>query len=410
MKEEQVNVEGEQVSFSFHEDESIKQTQTSVDDKTQAFASLGMLSGGIAHDFNNLLSVILGNVSLANRHISSPEQMKIYLSRIEQASTNAANLCQQMLAYTGRENASCTKLHLPTLVENMARLMEVALHKHVRIIYEFADDLPLVCADESQLQQVVMNLITNANEALFGFEEGEIKLRIQPMLIDEEIQSLSGDWVGSGAYICIEVIDNGCGMSEETQVKIFEPTFTTKSLGHGMGLSAMLGIVRRHLGLIQLKSKLGVGSVFSVALPALDKLVNQDDDMKQEYDALEKFQPSGKILLVDDEEVVLEIMQVMLEDLGYTCILAQDGAQALEQYQQHHNDIEIVIMDMTMPCMGGKVCVAELQKVNPDIKIILSSGYEEEDVYTQLKGLRVAGFLHKPCNLEKLHAAIKHVR
>ncbi|MDQ6984408.1 MAG: ATP-binding protein [Ghiorsea sp.] len=410
MKEDQNQANAEQHTFPLQMEESKAAQQTNIDEKTQAFASLGMLTSGIAHDFNNLLSVILGNVSLANKHIESPEQLDIYLSRIEQASKNAAGLCQQMLTYTGGSTMPNQHVHLPTLVEGMARLLEVVLHKHVSIVYDIDQDIPLVCADTIQLQQVIMNLITNANEALQDKKEGTITLRIQCIPMDGDVLSISGISIDKGMYVCIEVIDDGCGMNEDTQAAVFTPMFTTKSTGHGLGLSAILAIIRRHSGVIQVSSKLGEGSVFTIALPALDRQDNQDDDMKQEYDTLEKFQPSGRILLVDDEEVVLEVMQVMLEDLGYQCILAQDGAKALGTYQQYQNDIEMVIMDMTMPCMGGKVCVAGLQKVNPDIKIILSSGYTEEDVHTQLKGLRVAGFLHKPCNLEQLHAMIKHVR
>ena len=384
-------------------------SQAYTDDKMKAFASLGMLSSGIAHDFNNLLSVILGNISLANRHISSPEQLQIYLSRIEQASRNASSLCEQMFTYTGRNTTPNQHVHLPTLVKDMTRLLDVVLCQHVSIVYDIEDHIPLIRADATQLQQIFMNLITNANEALRDKEEGRITLRIQCVSMDHKVQSLSGDIIHHGEHVRIEVIDNGCGMDEATQAKIFEPMFTTKPAGHGFGLSTTLDIIHRHSGVIQLSSELGKGSVFIVAFPIVDQQTHQDDEMKQEYDALEKFQPSGRILLVDDEEVVLEIMQVMLEDLGYRCIVAQHGADAVEKYQHHQDDIDMVIMDFSMPNMGGKDCVEALKRINPDIKIIVSSGYCEEDIQSQLKGLSVAGFLDKPCNLRQLYAAIKDV-
>ncbi|HIP07141.1 MAG TPA: response regulator [Mariprofundaceae bacterium] len=409
MKEDQNQASAAQHTLPLQMEESKAAQQINIDEKTQAFASLGMLTSGIAHDFNNLLSVILGNVSLANKHIESPEQLDIYLSRIEQASKNAAGLCQQMLTYTAGSTMPNQHVHLPTLVEGMARLLEVVLHKHVSIVYDIYQDIPLVCADTIQLQQVIMNLITNANEALQDKKEGTIMLRVQCMPMDGNVLSISGNSIDKGMYVCIEVTDDGCGMNEDTQAAVFTPMFTTKSTGHGLGLSAILAIIRRHSGVIKVSSKLGEGSVFTIAFPALDKQENQDDDMKQEYDALEKFQPNGRILLVDDEEVVLEVMQVMLEDLGYQCILAQNGIEAMERFQCHQDDIEIIIMDLSMPCMGGKACIEKLAQVNSDVKIIVSSGYNKEDVQPQLKDLNIAGFLHKPCSLEQLYATVKSV-
>lgn len=372
--------------------------------------SLGALAGGIAHDFNNLLSVILGNVSLANKHLHSPEQMATFLSRIQQASTSAAGLCTQMLSYVGKGDVSFKPINLSKSVQDMARLLEVSLFKGIHIQYDLAEELPNLKADATQIQQVIMNLITNANEAMKG-KQGIIVVRTGLTTVNEHTPSLINDtYIEPGVYVYLEVSDEGCGMNDETVQKIFEPFFTTKFTGRGLGMNTMHGIVRGHSGLIQLESEVGKGSTFRVAFPAVKKHANQDDTMVEEYDALRRFQPSGKVLLVDDEDVVLETMQVMLEDLGYESLLASDGLQALELYQHHHADIELVLLDMTMPKMSGKACMTALQKLNPEVKIILSSGYSKNDVFEQFKGIHFAGFLQKPCGLKALYRAMKNVR
>lgn len=376
-------------------------------DENKKLASLGVLAGGIAHDFNNLLSVILGNTCLANKHITSPEQLAIYLSRIEQASNNAASLCQQMLTYAGQGSSRSHIISLSSIVLDMTKLLQVSLFKHVSVTYQLPENLPKVKVNVSQIQQVIMNLITNANEAMQDNVSGMISVHVGVMTVDDATLSFSGDITCEGEYIYIEVRDQGCGMNEATQSQIFEPFFTTKFAGHGLGMSTVLSIVDGHHGLVQLESELGKGSVFRIAFPALDKVINQDDEMSEEYDALEKFQPSGKILLVDDEETVLEIMEVMLEDLGFSVIVAHDGVEAADIYHKHWKEIQIVLMDMTMPKMNGKDSVLALQKVNPNVKILLSSGYSEDDISMQFKDMSLAGFLQKPCSLKQLYQALK---
>ncbi len=376
-------------------------------DVNQKLASLGALTGGIAHDFNNLLSVILGNTCLAEKHISSPEQLAIYLSRIEQASMNAASLCKQMLTYAGQGNATFEVICLSSTVLEMTKLLQVSLFKHVRITYELPEDIPKVKVDVSQIQQVIMNLITNANEAMQDNVQGMISVRVGLMTVDDSMSFLVGEVANEGEYVYLEVQDEGCGMDEPTQARIFEPFFTTKFTGHGLGMSTILSIVRGHHGLIQLDSESGKGSIFRIAFPTLDKENNQDDEMNEEYDALEKFQPSGKILLVDDEEIVLETIQVMLEDLGFPVVVAHDGVEAADIYHKNWKDIQMVFMDMTMPKMNGRDSVLALQKINPNVKVLLSSGYSEDDVAVQFKDMEITGFLQKPCSLKQLYQALK---
>ncbi|MDX8381582.1 MAG: response regulator [Ghiorsea sp.] len=366
---------------------------------------LGLLAGGIAHDFNNLLTAILGNASLAHKHKQSPEHLDIYLSRIQEASQSAAVLCKQMLAYAGKGDFSSHEINMSEAVEDMSRLLEVSLMKGVTIHYNLNFDIPKVQIDLGHLQQMLINLIINANEAMEG--SGQITVSTGVMKVDENTASvLDGDRPKAGEYVFVEVMDEGCGMSSKTQAKIFQPFYTTKPTGHGLGMSTILATVDGQHGIMQLDSELGQGSRLRIALPKT-KNKKQDVVMPEEYDALQRFQLGGKVLLVDDEEIVLETMQVMLEDLGCDTILAQDGQEALDIYQQNQADIALILLDLTMPKMDGKTCVSELMKLNPKVKIILSSGYTEEDVLQQFKGVGLSGFLAKPCSLKQLSQALK---
>jgi len=365
---------------------------------------LGLLAGGIAHDFNNLLTAILGNASLAHKHKQSPEHLDVYLSRIEEASQSAAVLCKQMLAYAGKGDFITQEINMSEAVEDMSRLLEVSLMKGVSIQYDLQFEIPDIQVEMSQLQQMLINLIVNANEAMDG--SGQITLSTGVMEVDENTPTLLEDKPKAGEYVYIEVIDEGCGMSLETQSKIFQPFYTTKPTGHGLGMGSILGMVDGQQGIMQLHSELGKGSKFRIALPKTKK-TKQDVAMPQEYDALQRFQLGGKILLVDDEEIILETIQVMLEDLGCDTLLAQDGQEALDVYKQNQANIALVVLDLTMPKMDGKTCAIELMKINPDVKIILSSGYSEEDIVQQFKGMVLAAFLAKPCSLKQLSQALK---
>jgi nitrogen-specific signal transduction histidine kinase/CheY-like chemotaxis protein len=369
---------------------------------------LGLLAGGIAHDFNNLLTAILGNASLAHKHRQSPEQLDIYLMRIQEASQAAAGLCKQMLAYAGKAKFSSGSVHVSKMIKDMSQLLEVSLTKGVTIAYDLAENLPYIQMEPSHMQQLLMNLIMNANEAMQQLS-GNIKLSTGTMLVDEQTTGFrSKAKLCAGTYVYIEVMDDGCGMDMETQHKLFDPFFTTKGEGHGLGMSNILNIVCGHQGMIKVVSEPKKGTRVKIAFPAILNQ-NQDDNIMEEYDALNKIHLGGKILLVDDEEVVLETMQVMLEDLGCETLLAQDGEQAIAMYKQYQHEIALVLLDFTMPKMSGQACVSALQAMDKHVKIILCSGYSEEDIRSRCDASNVAGFLPKPCDLRQLHHALKQI-
>ncbi len=373
--------------------------------EAQHLESLGVLSGGIAHDFNNLLAVILGNASLISKSLPQDSKEFIFMQRIEETSKKAASLCKQMLTYAGKGTLNMEPLELSELVHDMSVLLEVSLLKNVSVDYNLQANLPCFDGDIAQIQQLVMNMITNANEAMreHGGRIGLHTYSIDLAAGDVQAAGISqcvGE-VKSGTYVCLEVSDEGCGMDQETQQRIFEPFFTTKFTGRGLGMSSMLGTVQGHGGLITLESELNRGTTFRVFFPISQSGKEQrieGEDIAQMSHAEKR----GKVLVVDDELILLDTVQAMLEDLGYETFLAENGKQALDIYQAKKDEIHIVLLDMTMPEMDGKACAIELLKITPDLKIIITSGYAQEDIYKQFKGISLAGVVQKPYDFQRL--------
>jgi len=366
---------------------------------TQRLESLGVLAGGIAHDFNNILTAIMGNAALAGRQMPDTSPVRPLLSRIEDASQRAADLCQQMLAYSGKGKFIVKPVELSMLVEDMTRLMEVSIQKNVVIKYHLAENLPTVEADEAQLQQVILNLITNANEAI-GSNSGVISFATGVMHADSAYleHTVSGEMLAEGRYVYIEVSDTGCGMDKETVQKMFDPFFTTKFTGRGLGMSAVLGIVRGHHGALQVYSEPGKGTTFKMLLPASEQALPAE----QAVALADARNGNGVILIVDDEDTIREVASLMLEYSGFSVLTAKNGLEALEVYRSHQQDIVGVLMDMTMPKMDGKACFRELRHINPDVKVVLSSGYNEQEATSQFAGQGLAGFIQKPYSQETL--------
>ena len=374
--------------------------------ETQHLESLGVLSGGIAHDFNNLLAVIMGNAGLMRKRLTPNTEEQIFMQRIEETCQKAASLCQQMLTYAGKSVLSSKPIQVSSLVHDMGSLLEVSLSKKVSIRYDLALDVPCFEGDEAQIQQLVLNLITNANEAMQE-QGGNITLRTFAASADVLEQKVDGLRVCVGAfkpanYVCLEVQDHGCGMDEATQQRIFEPFFTTKFTGRGLGMSAMLGTVQGHDGVIAMKSNPGQGTLFRVFFPVKDMHEPAASPAPTEKTAQTHAERRGKVLIVDDERILLETAQAMLEDLGYETFLAEDGEQAVSIYQAKQHEIQTVLLDMTMPKMDGKACAEALLKLNPNLKIIIASGYAEDDIYKQFKGMKLAGIVQKPYDFERL--------
>lgn len=382
---------------------------------TQRLESLGVLAGGIAHDFNNILTGILGNADLGLMRMSPMATARNNIEEIKKGALRGAGLANQMLAYSGKGKFELRPFDLSELVREMAQLLDVSISKKALLTYSLADNLPLVEGDVNQIQQIVMNLITNASESL-GQKNGIIRLSTASMFCDrryldsvtEELESIYEEPLPEGVYTSLEVTDTGCGMDSETQRKVFDPFFTTKFSGRGLGMAAVRGIVRGHGGAVKVYSEVGKGSTFKVLLPAKPDL--RTTPMQQAADEnVHPFRQGGVVLVVDDEPTVCEIARDMLGEIGLIVLTASDGHQAVEVFRENIERISCVLLDLTMPGLDGIETFLEMRRLRPDVKVILSSGYNEQDVTQRLVDKGLAGFIQKPYTLEKLRDKLNEV-
>ncbi len=375
---------------------------------TQRLESLGVLAGGIAHDFNNLLAAILGNASLVESNIlKDPIKAKERVAMIIQSAEKAGGLCKQLLAYSGKGQFILKPVDISKVVEEMSHLLEVSIDKSVVMKYHLAADLPRVMVDEAQVQQVILNLITNANDAIDG-KSGVIAVTTGIMQVDRHyLADCYGNRPEPGRYIYVEVSDTGCGMSRETIRKVFDPFFTTKVSGRGLGMSAVLGIVRGHKGALKVYSEEGRGTTFKFLLP-VDESVRLASTGETGLRQMRQFE-GGTVLVVDDEETVREMACVMLEEMGFDTLTASNGEEALALYEQHRDRILLVLSDLTMPRMGGNELFSRLRTMDPDCRVILSSGYSAEDAIQQFSGKGLAGFIQKPYTAEALNEEVSRI-
>ncbi len=371
----------------------------------QKLESLGVLAGGIAHDFNNILMAIIGNADLALMRINKESPAVENLHRIEQAAARAADLAKQMLAYSGKGKFVIENIDLNILLEEMLHMLEVSISKKAVLRFNPHQHLPTVEADITQMRQIVMNLVINASEAI-GEKSGVIAITTGCMDCDRSY--LKDVWLDEnlqgGLYVYLEIADSGCGMDRNTLAKLFDPFFTTKFTGRGLGMAAVLGIVRGHRGAIKVYSEKQRGTTFKILLPASSRpaeIFNGDSNTNE-------WQGSGTVLLVDDEESVRGIGVEMLKELGFTTVTANDGREALEIFKSTP-DIAFVILDLTMPHMDGEQCFRELRQLKPDIKVIMSSGYNEQEVTQKFVGKGLAGFIQKPYRLSTLQEVIRGI-
>jgi len=374
----------------------------------QRLESLGVLAGGIAHDFNNILTSIMGNASMAERKFKGvSEKGTGYLSNIVQAAEKAALLCKQMLAYSGKGHFIVKPINLSSMVKSVTSLLGVSIHSTVELKYHLADQLPNIEADEAQLQQVIMNLVINASDAI-GEQHGVVSISSGLMYADVAYLAQtvvhSEVSLGEGDYVYLEVSDTGCGMSPDVQTRLFEPFFTTKFTGKGLGMSAIQGIIRGHQGAMNVSSVVGKGTTFRVLFPASHKALL---DVESVSTNVEERQFKGAVLVVDDDEMIREVATAMLEDIGFDVLEAVDGCEGVEMYRQHQNDIVAVLLDLTMPKLNGEGCFRELKRINSNVKVIISSGYNEQDVANRFDGVGLIGFVQKPYNPDELEESLR---
>ncbi|TGU70267.1 response regulator [Geomonas terrae] len=370
----------------------------------QKLESLGVLAGGIAHDFNNILMAIMGNAELGLMRMPDGAAAAENLHRIQQSAQRAADLTKHMLAYSGKGRFMIEAVDLNQVIEELAHLQEISVSRQAKLSYHLHRPLPAIDGDPAQLRQMVMNLVINASEAIGG-EKGEIVITTgsaagEPKHILEAWQ----EELPEGEYVCLTVTDTGCGMDRETIARLFDPFFTTKFTGRGLGMAAVQGIVKGHKGAIRITSEPGKGSTFRIFLPVGTPTVKGDVGSTDRQ--REAMQPGAKAMLVDDEEAVRNVGAEMLKQLGFTPVLAKDGEEALEIFRQTPG-ISFLILDMTMPRMDGKQCLGELRRIAPAVPVIMSSGYNEQEIARELGGEIPSGFIQKPYNVASMKEAIE---
>lgn len=378
----------------------------------QKLESLGVLAGGIAHDFNNLLMAILGNLDIAIHNPMIPSSANLSIQQAVNAAHRATDLTHQMLAYAGRSTIVNREIDLSSLVEENAHLLKVSIHKTITLDMNLAEDIPYISADAGQLQQIVMNLITNASDAI-GEKAGVISITTGAMECDKKYLSDSriDEKPPEGKFVYLEVEDTGCGMNEETLQRLFDPFFTTKFTGRGLGMSAFLGIVRSHKGAIIVKSKVNEGTTIRLLFPALETKTSDEktsNKVEKEKANVCSF-ISGTFLVVDDEDVVREVCKSMVELLGGKVLTASNGEEAVEVFRKNNPEIDCVILDLSMPLMDGIAALVELRKINPEIKVLLSSGFSETEAMQRFMGHGITGFIQKPYNLQDLEKTLTSI-
>ena len=375
----------------------------------QKLESLGVMAGGIAHDFNNLLMALLGNLELARMDISPFSPAVTYIDGALQTSRRAADLTRQMLAYSGKGKFVITPINLNELVEENYHLFKASLSKSAILKLEMSPCIPGMEGDPGQIQQIIMNLITNASEAI-GDKSGIITLATGMEHCDKSYleKSRLEEIPPEGAFVYIEVKDTGCGMDKETQDRLFDPFFTTKFTGRGLGMSAVMGIIKSHRGAIIVDSVRGMGTSIKVFFPACN--YDAGTDYGKEYHATQVTVPlktmDGTILLVDDEDIILATSEIILRRLGFKVITASDGEKAIKIFSEQPDKIDCIIMDLSMPKMDGLTAFKKIIDIKRDVKIILSSGYNEEAAVREHTG-GLAGFLEKPYQIEDLQKILQ---
>ncbi len=359
----------------------------------QKLESLGVLAGGIAHDFNNLLVGMLGHAGLALMDLPPDAPIAARLRQIETAAMRAAELTNQMLAYSGKGRFVIGPLNLSSLVDEMMHLLQTVITKNARVEAALARDLPAIEADASQIRQVVMNLITNASDAI-GEQPGTIGIRTRTVVADRAYlaDAYLGAEVPEGTYACVEVRDTGCGMDRETLGRIFDPFFTTKFTGRGLGLAAVLGIVRGHRGTIRISSTPGQGTTFEVLFP-VSAAAHAAPPARAR--AVAPALPR-RVLVVDDEDTVRSVSRTILENSGIEVLTASDGVEALELFAREGHSIDVVLLDVTMPRMDGAQALHAIRQIRPDARVVLTSGYSEVEAAERFAGAPPAGFIQKP--------------
>jgi PAS domain S-box-containing protein len=377
----------------------------------QKMESLGIMAGGIAHDFNNLLLGIMGSIELALMDVTPETPVYKNLKRAMKASHRASDITRQMLAYSGKGHFVMTQAQPSSLLKGMSDILRSTVSRSISIKTDIPDRIPEIMADTGQFQQVIMNLVTNSSEAI-GDKQGEI-------MITAGEESISADYLvhkrldaelKPGKYVFIDISDNGCGMDDDVKKKLFDPFFSTKQTGRGLGLPAVQGIMRGHGGAVIVESMKDSGTKARIIFPALGETGQLKARVVTGSPALpESGEKSGLILVVDDEDVVRDLCMEFVTIAGYQVLGAEDGLKGVEIFRRESDNLACVLLDLSMPRMDGVTAFHEMKKINPDIPVILCSGYSEDNAMRSFAGETPAGFLQKPYKLEVLSEKLRSV-
>lgn len=375
--------------------------------QAQKLESLGVLAGGIAHDFNNLLVAMLGQTSLAERRLAPEHPAREHIRKAVDAAQKATTLTRQMLAYSGRGQFEIVPISMNTLIDENIKLFRASVPKTVYLEERLAPELPPIEGDPAQMQQVIMNLILNAAEAI-GQERGTVQVVTG---VEEEIAATddngwhsSGDVAPGGRYVTVEIRDDGCGMNEATLAKIFDPFFSTKATGQGLGLAAVLGIVHGHQGKIMVRSTPGKGTIFKLLFRASEKETAPVEPVEHDDAPPE---PAGyTVLVVDDEAPVREAVMDVLSLEGIQVLAAADGQMALDIFSERASEIDLVLLDLSMPGLSGDETLRRMRELDSTVPVILSSGYDKRDLRHRFSTRDLTGFIQKPYTAKRLSDSI----
>ncbi len=367
--------------------------------ETQRLESLGRLAEGVGHEFNNLLTGIMGNTGMALDLLPPGEAVSRMLEDVMRASERAAAVSRQLLVFSGKTGRFVAHaVDLSELIEDLAGLAQASISKKVHFRMDLDRNVPQVDADTTQIRQMALNLIANGAEAI-GEGSGTVRIRTGVEDVDGSAQdALGSGTLAEGRYVFLEVNDDGCGMDEETKSHIFDPFFTTKSEGRGLGLAAVLGIVRAHQGAIKVYSGPGAGSTFRVLLPAAEARIPRTPSRRQ----VERGRGKGAILVVEDEPIVRRTTLAALSQHGFDVRAAENGAVGVEMFQAMADQISLVLLDVVMPVMGGDEALTHIRRIRPDVPVVICSGHNEVESMEQFNDADIDGIVKKPYTAKQL--------
>ncbi len=379
----------------------------------QRLNSLGVLAGGIAHDFNNLLMGILGNCSLVMKTPDASDEVKDYMQQIHHAANKATEICRSMLDFCGKNKSIKEPISLVGVIKDLSSLLQVSVSKNVEFEFNLDADTPLIEANPSQLRQIIFNFVSNAAEAI-GDRPGRIKISTSKTFIDSDFYHntyLSSD-LAAGECVVLEITDNGCGMSKDTISKIFDPFFTTKFTGRGLGLATVLGIARSHNAAIKCDSVVGIGTSFKVIFQCSKVAEIKREPKVKKHDPLplitsQRAPDKTTILVADDDMIAQSVIVHMLGVAGYNVLVANDGEEAVEVFEQNKDVVDLVILDYSMPKLNGADVLAELRRLKPKQMVLMSSAYDRAIILSRLNaGLKPSSFIQKPYEFDDLLVVI----